>query len=93
MWCPDCAVMDLDDLRKAVLAYQRAVNGVDKAKEAARRRVEKARSQADKARENVHKLMIQLATAGVRPVELQQITGYSAERVRQILREGGVEPY
>ena len=86
------ATLDLVDLDAAVREYRRAVSSIDAAKVAARRRVEAARERADAARQVLHNAMVEAAQNGVRPVELQQRTGYTKERVRQILRAHGVEP-
>jgi len=89
---PTIATLDLVDLDAAVRDYRRAVLGIGTAEQAAKRRVAAARERADTARQVLHKAMVQAAREGVRPVELQQRTGYTKERVRQILRAGGVEP-
>lgn len=81
--------MNLDD---AVRDYRRAVAGIDAAQRAAKRRVEAARERADAARTALHAAMVEAAQGGVRPVEIERRTGYTKERVRQILRAGGVEP-
>ncbi|MET8908421.1 hypothetical protein [Micromonospora sp. NPDC004551] len=80
------------DLDAAVRDYQRAVSGIETAQRAAKRRVETARERADAARAALHAAMVQAALAGVRPVEIERRTGYTKERVRQILRAGGVDP-
>jgi hypothetical protein len=80
------------DLDAAIRAYRRAVAGIDAAQRAAKRRVDASRERADAARAVLHEAMIEAANQGVRPVDLQKRTGYTKERVRQILRAGGVEP-
>lgn len=75
----------------AMRDYQRAVAAVETAQAAAKRKVADARERADAAREALHGAMVAAALAGVRPVEIQRRTGYTKERVRQILRAGGVE--
>lgn len=80
------------DLDEAATAYHRAMSGVDAAKRAAQRRIDAAREKADTAREALHAAMVQAALQGVRPMEITRRTGYTAERVRQVLRAGGVEP-
>ena len=72
--------------------YRRAVSGIGAAQRAARRRVEAARQRADTARDVLHAAMVEAARGGVRPATIQRATGYTKERVRQILRAGGVEP-
>jgi len=84
--------VDLAAVDAAVRDYRRALSGIDAAKLAAKRRVEAARGRADAARVVLHAAMVDAAQDGVRPVELQQRTGYTKERVRQILRAGGVDP-
>lgn len=83
------APVDLDD---AAREYRRAAAGIDAAQRAAKRRVEAARERADAARAALHAAMVAAAQAGTRPVEIERRTGYTKERVRQILRAGGVEP-
>ncbi|AXH88820.1 hypothetical protein DVH21_02125 [Micromonospora aurantiaca] len=68
--------------------YQRAVSGIETAPSGTWRRP----GSADEARATLHAAMVQAALAGVRPVEIERRTGYTKERVRQILRAGGVEP-
>jgi len=80
------------DLDAAVRGYRRAVAGIDAAKRAAKRRETHARERADAARAVLHAAMVQAALNGVRPVEIERRTGYTKERVRQILRAGGIEP-
>ena len=86
--CDTCPV----DLDAAVRDYSRAVAGIESAKTAAKRRVATARERADDARKILHAAMVQAALSGVRPVEIERRTGYTKERVRQILRAGGIEP-
>lgn len=76
------------DLDEAARAYRRAVSGVD----AAKRRVDTARQKAEVARETLHAAMVEAAREGMRPVEITRKSGYTPERVRQILRAAGVEP-
>lgn len=80
------------DLDQAARDYRRAVLGVETAKRAAQRRVDAAAQYRDRAREVLHAAMVEAALEGVRPVELVRRTGYTAERVRQILRAAGVAP-
>ena len=86
--CQTCHV----DLDTAVGANPPARAGQDPPQKAAQRRVDAARERADAKRAVLHAAMIEAAQNGIRPVELQQRTGYTKERVRQILRAGGVEP-
>jgi hypothetical protein len=80
------------DLDAAVRDYQRAVTAIETAQKAAQRRVRDARDRAESARLTLAEAMVEAALNGVRPVEIQRRTGYTKERVRQILRAGGVEP-
>lgn len=80
------------DLDAAVVQYRRAVAGIETAQRAAQQRVRQARERADAARTQLHQAMVAAAQAGVRPVEIERRTGYTKERVRQILRAAGVEP-
>lgn len=72
--------------------YRRAVSGIEAAKRAAKRREAEARDRAATARAALHAAMVEAALSGVRPVEIERRTGYTKERVRQVLRAGGVEP-
>lgn len=80
------------DLDAAVRRYRRAVAGIETAQQAAQRRVADARARAEDARAELHAAMVAAAEAGVRPIEIERRTGYTKERVRQVLRAGGVEP-
>lgn len=80
------------DLDEAARDFRRAVSGVDAAKRAAQRRIEAARARADAAREVLHGAMVAAARDGMRPTEIIRRSGYTAERVRQVLRAGGIEP-
>lgn len=80
--------VDLDD---AARDYRSAVSGVDAAKRAAERRIAAAREREAATRETLHAAMAEAARDGMRPVEIQRKTGYTPERVRQILRAAGIE--
>jgi hypothetical protein len=80
------------DLDAAARKYRSAVAAIETAQRAAKRRVDLARDRADAARVELHSAMVAAARSGVRPVEIERVTGYTKERVRQILRAGGVEP-
>lgn len=75
----------LDD---AVKAYRAAVNAHD----AAKQRVQAAKDKAELARKALAEAIVREALAGTKQVEIIKRSGYSRERVRTILREGGVEP-
>lgn len=81
--------MDLDE---AARDYRRAVSGVDAAKRAAERRIAAAREWESVTRTALHAAMVEAAEGGMPPVEIQRRSGYTPERVRQILRAAGVEP-
>jgi hypothetical protein len=80
------------DLDEAVRAYKKATASVERTRKAAQRRIADARGRADEARVVLAAAMVDAALRGVRPVEIERRTGYTKERVRQILRAGGVEP-
>lgn len=77
-----------NSLDRAVRAYRAAQAAV----EAAQRRVGQARTQADATRVQLHEAIVAAAEGGMRQVDLVRATGYTRERIRQILRAGGVEP-
>lgn len=80
------------DLDAAAGDYRRALDGVEQAKRAAKRRVDAARAYADAARDTLHAAIVEAAQDGVRQIEIVRRTGYTPERVRQILRAAGVLP-
>jgi len=80
------------DLDKAARDYRRAMAAIETTQKAAAKRVQDARNRAEAARIALADAMVRAAREGVRPVEIQRRTGYTKERVRQILRAGGVEP-
>ncbi|MEU7585720.1 hypothetical protein AB0A95_05395 [Micromonospora sp. NPDC049230] len=63
----------------------------DQAARAARQIKAEARARVDQARTELHRAMAAEYRAGVRQVDLVKRTGYSRERVRQILRAAGIE--
>lgn len=56
---------------------------------AALKRAEKVR---DARRDDLATAVAEAIRAGVRPAELVRRTGYSAETIRQIARDAGIEP-
>jgi hypothetical protein len=80
------------DLDAAIRDYRRAGAGIEAAQKAAKRRIDEARKRADAARRALHAAIVEAAENGVRPIEIERRTGYTKERVRQILRAGGIEP-
>lgn len=63
-----------------------------RAEERARQIKADARAKVDAARADLHAAMVAAWLGGMRQVDIMKATGYSRERVRQILRAGGVEP-
>ena len=63
-----------------------------RAEERARQIKAEARACVDRARQELHAAMVAEYERGARHVDLVKRTGYSRERVRQILRAGGIEP-
>ena len=80
------------DLDAAVRDFRRARAGIEAAQRAAKKRIDDARERAEAARRTLHAAMVEAAENGMRPVEIERRTGYTKERVRQVLRAGGVEP-
>ena len=85
----------VDQLAAAVVAYQQARD----AEAAARRRADRARKAVADAHEEAERQRIALADTivvearrGRGNAEIRRVTGYTRERVRQICRDGGVEP-
>lgn len=79
-------------LEDAVKAYRAAETAVVRAESAAERRIREARDERAAARDRLHAAMVEAARGGMRQVEIIRITGYSRDRVRTILRAGGIEP-
>lgn len=77
-----------NSLDRAVRSYRAAQAAV----EAAQRRVAEARTKAEAARVALHEAIVAAGRDGARQVDLVRSTGYTRERIRQILRAGGVEP-
>ncbi|GAA1028033.1 hypothetical protein GCM10009557_11590 [Virgisporangium ochraceum] len=80
------------DLRAAARAYREAEKGIESAKAAAEARIRAAREKAEACRTDLHAAMVDAARAGMAQKEIIEVTGYSRERVRSILRAGGIEP-
>lgn len=59
---------------------------------ASEQRAAEDRVEVGHAREALAQAIVAAARDGMRQVTIVKITGYSRERVRQILRAGGVEP-
>lgn len=82
----------MGQLEDAAKAHKAAQTALRQAQLAAKLRVQAARERADKTREELAAAIVAAALQGEKQVEIIRITGYSRERVRTILREGGVEP-
>lgn len=80
-----------DDLAVAARAYAEARAAVADAQEDAERLVAEARERAAAARSMLADAIVDAARDGMRQVDIVKTTGYTRERVRQILRAGGVE--
>jgi len=85
------------DLAAAIRALRRAEEELPRAEQRAEERAREikaaARAKVDKARADLHAAMVEKYLAGeARQIDLIRETGYSRERVRQILRAAGVEP-
>ncbi|GAB3802588.1 hypothetical protein [Micromonospora zhanjiangensis] len=84
-----CRMANLDH---AVKAYRASLAAVEAAKQEAERRVKESREQVAVRRAELAAAIVEAARDGVRQVDIIRATGYSRERVRSILRAGGVEP-
>lgn len=62
-----------------------------RAQDRARQEIAAAKAKVDVARADLAAAIVEAANDGVRQVEIVRATGYNRERVRQILRAGGVE--
>ncbi|WP_405107554.1 hypothetical protein OG559_24480 [Micromonospora sp. NBC_01405] len=80
-----------DDLAAAVRAYGEAWAAITGAQAEADRIVAEARSEITTARSRLAEAIVEAARNGMRQMDIVRATGYTRERVRQILRAGGVE--
>jgi hypothetical protein len=80
-----------DPLVDATAAFRRAVLGIEEAQARAIRLVTDAKARRDRARADLAAAIVQASMAGRRTRDLVDVTGYSRERIRQILRAAGVE--
>jgi hypothetical protein len=87
--CQHFGMGQLDDAAKA---YRSAVAGLTETQESAAGRIKAARERVAAKRADLAVAIVAEAEAGIPQVEIIRRTGYSRERVRTILREGGVEP-
>ncbi|MCO8273157.1 hypothetical protein M1L60_21425 [Actinoplanes sp. TRM 88003] len=76
------------DLEAAVRKLRAAEDGVPRAQERAARIVADAREKVDQARGELAEEIRAADRVGMRQVDIVAATGYSRERVRQIVREG-----
>ena len=76
------------DLEAAVRKLRAAQAGVPRAEERAARLVAEARKKVDQARAALAEAIRAADRDGVRQVDIVAATGYSRERVRQIIRDG-----
>ncbi|GAA0530814.1 hypothetical protein GCM10010172_09390 [Paractinoplanes ferrugineus] len=76
------------DLEAAVQKFRTAEAGVARAQERAAQIVADARGKVDQARAELADAIRDADEAGMRQVDIVAATGYSRERVRQIVREG-----
>ncbi|MEV0898140.1 hypothetical protein [Actinoplanes sp. NPDC049802] len=77
----------LDDLEAAVRGYDDARKRVSNAA----LQLAEARAAVPPARMALGEAIVAAAVAGARQVDIMQVTGYSREQVRRILRAAGVE--
>ena len=79
-------------LGDAVKAYQASLAAVTAAQQQAEQRIAAARADVAAKRAELADAIVEAARDGTRQVDIIKATGYSRERVRTILRAGGVEP-
>jgi len=65
---------------------------VPRAQEDARELVATARAEVERTRAALAEAIVRAGRAGMRQKDIVAVTGYNRERVRQILRAGGIEP-
>lgn len=82
----------MGQLEDAARAYRAAETALQRTEEAAQARITAAREARTEARRKLAAAIVEAARRGTRQVDIIRVTGYSRERVRTILREGGVEP-
>lgn len=85
----DVGMGQLDD---AAEAYRRAQAGLTTTQEAAAASIAGARERLVAARAELVAAIVAAAKAGTPQTEIIRKSGYSRERVRTFLREGGIEP-
>jgi soluble lytic murein transglycosylase-like protein len=82
----------VDQLDRALRAHQAAEDELPHAQARAKQIVADARAKIEATRIALAAAIVDEYERGARQVELIRRTGYSRERMRQILRAGGVEP-
>lgn len=87
-----CDPRPVGQLDEAAKAFRQADAALERAKAAAAERIAKARTDRTQARDRLHAAIVAEAQAGTPQVEIIRVSGYSRDRVRTILRAGGVEP-
>lgn len=85
-------IRGVGQLEDAVKAYQASLTALEAARKAADARIKAAQEKTEQARAALADAIVAEARAGVRQVDIIRRTKYSRERVRQILRAGGIEP-
>jgi hypothetical protein len=76
------------DLGEAVRKLHAAQEAVPRAEERAARIIAEAREKVDQARAELAEQIRAADRAGMRQVDIVTATGYSRERIRQIVRDG-----
>lgn len=76
------------DLETAVRKLRAAQAGVTRAEERAAELIREARAKVDQARADLAEEIRSADAAGMMQRDIVQATGYSRERVRQIVRDG-----
>jgi hypothetical protein len=75
-----------------VVAARRAYDAAKAAIIDAERNLADAKAAVPQARDKLHAAIVAAAQAGVRQVDIAELSGYRRERIRQILRAWGVKP-
>lgn len=75
-------------LDEAVRAYREA----QATAAVSEQRAAEDRAEVVRKREALAAAIVEAAQTGMRQIDIVRISGYSRERVRQLLRAGGVEP-
>ena len=82
----------MGQIEDRVKAYQASVAALDATKKATAAKVKDAQDKVGQARAELAAAIVAEFRTGVRQKDLIRRSGYSRERVRQILRAGGIEP-